>query len=365
VPIKSVHLKHFRCFTTLTLDLDNPIVFIRGDNGIGKTSILEALHYACYLKSFKTHIPKDLIQMERDGFSIQVTLGTTTPMQDDIAIGFTGTKRSVKINQKAANSYKELLSIYKVITLTEDDLQLIKGAPSIRRTFIDQLLVLLDFSFSESLRTYKTVLDNRNALLASGIKDTEQYLLWTDQLLSISRVIQLKRITLLRELEKHIQELSSSLFPNSAQFNLTYKYAQPYTITPDITDATSLLGHYARIYNHEYGFKRTLIGAHLDDIHIIFQNKMARLFASRGQQKCLVFLLKLAQLKSINMHTSADSAIFLIDDFMVDLDTEKMTALIPLITQLAQQVIITSPTEQTILKDILYSHQPDAKMITL
>jgi len=349
----------------LNLDLDNPLIFLMGENGIGKTSILEALHYACYLKSFKTHIPKELIQIEQSGFSIHVSLSDKQDMRDDITIGFTGTKRSVKINQKAAQSYKELITLYKVITLTEDDLMLVKGAPSMRRSFLDQLLILLDPAYTESIRKCKIILDNRNAFLASGTKDLEQYLLWTDQLLTVTKYIQKKRTELVHELKTHVNQLGAHIFAGSDLFALTYKRAGPYILTDNILDGTSLIEKYPRLFGHEHAFKRSLFGAHLDDFHIVFQNKMARLFASRGQQKCIVFLLKLAQLKSIHTHENSDSAIFLIDDFMVDLDKEKMAALIPLITQLSRQVIITSPIEQTILKDILYSHEPGSKIITL
>lgn len=336
-----------------------------GENGIGKTSILEALHYACYLKSFKTHIPKELIQIEQPGFSIQVVLSNKQDIRDDITIGFTGTKRSVKINQKAAQSYRELISLYKVITLTEDDLMLVKGAPNMRRTFLDQLLILLDPAYTESIRKYKIILDNRNAFLASGQKELEQYLLWTDQLLTVTKYIQKKRTEMVQEIEAHVNQLGSYIFSGFDLFSLTYKYAGPYILSHEITDGARLLEKYPRLFTHEYAFKRSLFGAHLDDFHIVFQHKMARLFASRGQQKCIVFLLKLAQLKSINIHQSNNFAIFLIDDFMVDLDKEKMAALIPLITQLSRQVIITSPIEQTILKDILCSHEPDSKIIML
>ena len=72
--IASVRLRNFRCFSSLDLDFESPIVLIHGLNGSGKTSLLEALHYACYIRSFKTHVPKEMIHEDADEFRITLNL---------------------------------------------------------------------------------------------------------------------------------------------------------------------------------------------------------------------------------------------------------------------------------------------------
>lgn len=371
--ISSLSLKNFRCFSSLSLKLNEPFVFLVGMNGIGKTSILESLHYACYLKSFKTHLPKELIQISQAGFSINLEIVGDLKTSDSISIGVLGNKKSVKVNHKPVSSYKDLISMYKVITLTEDDLMLIQGYPNNRRSFIDQLLSLLDFSYITLLRKYKIILNNRNALLNSHKKENkDQYLLWTKQLLDLTLIIQQKRISLLKEIEEHsdilmnnLCQLSSSplLKPQDNKLIIHYKKSSPYILDTD--NLEDFLLSYPQMTNNEYIQKRSLFGAHLDDFDIIFQNKSSRLYSSRGQQKLILFILKLSQLSIINSQQGYTNAIFLVDDFMTDLDEQKIALLLKLIVTHSSQLIITCPNQQSVLKDIILKEYPSCKIISL
>jgi len=368
--ITSIALKHFRCFPTLQLTLDNPVCLLTGSNGIGKTSLIEALHFACYLRSFKTHLPKELIQLSHESFSIVLKLDTTTSSlslaeqalvdQDTVAVHVAGSKKAVKINQQAITSYKELRERYKVITITEDDLDLIKGPPASRRAFLDQLITLIDPTYTLELRSYKTTLENRNALFTRPIVH-ETYHLWTEQLLIRSQSIQKRRKEILEALQARAQYYALEFFGEAYTLNFSYEYARPYIIHDNIDD---FLNAYPNLARHESAFHRSLFGVHLDDMHIVFQEKASRAFASRGQQKLMVFLLKLAQLDIIAEHNhKPKSAIFLIDDFMTDFDEHKINALFPLIMRSASQIIITSPLKKGFLHNKLLEH--NAQIISL
>lgn len=381
--IRSLSLKNFRCFSSLTLELNEPFIFISGINGIGKTSILEALHYSCYLKSFKTHLPRELIKIEESGFSINLDIVSDLKTHDSISIGVLGNKKSVKINEKSASSYKDLISIYKVITLTEDDLMLVQGYPNFRRSFLDQLLSLLDFSYINLLRKYRIILNNRNALLYNykNYNDNDQYLLWSQQLFDLTITIQQKRIDLLKQIEEHANKLIKDLHENqndsknqdlwnrdskNLDFNklvIQYKKSSPYIINTNHLE--EFLSLHPNMMSNEYNQKRSLFGAHLDDFNIIFQDKFSRSFASRGQQKLILFLLKLSQLSIINEQHGHSTAIFLIDDFMTDLDEQKIALLLDLIVKHSSQLIITCPNRQSILKEIITKKYPLCKIIYL
>jgi DNA replication and repair protein RecF len=105
------------------------------------------------------------------------------------------------------------------------------------------------------------------------------------------------------------------------------------------------------LYQQEQTFGRSLFGAHLDDIAIHFQNKGSKAFASRGQQKLIVFLLKIAQLQEL-VHLKGPS-ILLVDDFMADFDTDRIKALLILLESLKCQLILTSPTSTGDFPDTL------------
>lgn len=360
--IASLQLRNFRCFNLLNLDFDNPVILIVGPNGTGKTSILEALHYACYLKSFKTHLAKELVQLESLGFAVSTNIVSSGTL-DSLNIGFGQNKRSVKLNQKAIGSYKELIDIYKVVTITEDDLQLVQGAPSLRRSFIDQMITLIEPTFSSLLKKYKQILDNRNALLYHYKGDLESYLLWTDQLIQVCVTIQKQRIHYLSFLESKASSLSEEILGPDYNLLISYQYAIPYTNIWQCQSAQEIVDKYPNLLQNELAQRRTLFGAHLDDYKIIFQNKSSRIYASRGQQKLIVILLKLAQTKSISDSALNTNPILLVDDFITDLDAHKINILIPLMIKSSSQLIITTPLSQSFLEEKLSAYNP--QIITL
>lgn len=348
--LTQINIKRFRCFKDFTLDFDNRIVLIQGANGSGKTSLLEALHYLCYLRSFRTHSPRDLIQFGNEGFFVKASFNAHDDdqlMPGDAQVGFAQKKRLVKINQKPIATYKELMDYYRVVTLTEDDLYLISSGPEVRRAFIDQALLLDDPECMSVIKNYKTILDNRNALFMRGRPDFDSYQLWTDQLWTASRIIQKQRIAMLEQFERATNEILTTQFDN--QLSIAFSYTSK-KIDPEMSqDEFNRLQ--PNLYQEECRFGRSLFGAHLDDFIIRFQDKKSKSFASRGQQKLIVLLLKMAQIKHIGFKKG--SAIFLLDDFMTDFDPGRAAILLDSLDQLGFQLIFTSPLDKGFLEDNL------------
>jgi DNA replication and repair protein RecF len=146
--INSLTLKHFRCFSDQTISFQAPLVLLEGANGSGKTSLLEALHYACYLRSFRTRTTQELIQFGSTAFSLQVELAGQAEGTTKLTMGYAAAvqdgapKRLVKVDGAPVHSYKDLVSLYRVVTMTDDDLLLITGLPEVRRSFLDAAITL-------------------------------------------------------------------------------------------------------------------------------------------------------------------------------------------------------------------------------
>lgn len=360
VAVKQVELTNFRCFSHYTLDLTAPYVYIEGVNGIGKTTILEALYYACYLRSFRTHIPKELISFGKSEFFIKVALyDQLMGMDHTVQIGFSPTRRLVKVDQKTIGSYKELLAYYRIISVTEDDLQLVQSAPHIRRLALDQCLILLDPEIAHLLRTYKHTVEQRNALLQQRSFGRDLYNVLTRQLWNYAQQIMNRRKILLADLAIQMNELGSQFLPGFSTIQLAY---QP---------KRELLDSYEqfekdegeRLYQQELRLGRTLFGPHLDDMVITFQGNHSRLYASRGQQKMLVMLFKMAQLR-ILMGVGLP-AICLLDDFMTDFDPDRASQLIEGLSALGSQLIFTSPISGGFLGTYLQERGGQVARLTL
>lgn len=343
IPLKITHLqlKNFRCFQSLELSFENSTTLISGLNGAGKTSLLEALHYLCYLRSFRTHIPQELVQFGADNFFLKARLQTAD--EYDVQVGFGNKKRLVKVNNKTVATYKELLEYYRTVTLTEDDLDLIKGGPEVRRFFIDQVIMLTDVEFLNLSKKCKDVVENRNALLKNGRTSRESYNLWTEQLWHYSVLVQEARIAALKNLEQQIALLMHSYFNSSCSIVFTYKPKKFLGKSCEL-----FLDCNPQLYNDEVHFARSLFGAHLDDFAIHFKDVKSRTFASRGQQKLIIVLIKAAQIRLLCQNNRP--AILLLDDFMTDFDSETMKILIEIIFKLNIQMIFTAPSPGGLLQ---------------
>ncbi|MCF7900061.1 DNA replication and repair protein RecF [Candidatus Babeliales bacterium] len=346
--LQKLHLKNFRCFTSETIDFDGPLVLIEGINGSGKTSLLEALHYTCYLRSFRTHLPRDLIKFGTEGFFIQATFANHT-----IHVGCTGTKKHIKINQKPISSYKELREHFKIITVTEDDVEIVKESPEKRRTFIDHALLLEKPELITLFKNYKIHLKNRNALLQRHSINTEELIIWTKKIWELSQLIQKERTNYLTSLETSAHQFILENWDNPCSINFTY---QPKKIDAHQSWNDFEIIWKAQIMLREKQFKRTLFGAHLDDFLLFFNNKPAKLYSSRGQQKLIIFMLKMAQVKQL-ISEQGSAVTFLLDDFMTDFDTEVAQKVIKTCLSLNIQLIFTSPINNSLEKKLLSNYK--------
>lgn len=281
--LASIQLKDFRCFNQTTIDLNSPIVLICGSNGTGKTSLLEALYYGCYLRSFRTHLARDLIALDKESFFIKLFVSDNhvdNGVSHQISIGFAGNKRRVTVNNKAIVSYKDLLTHYRIVSLTEDDLKLVQDGPEERRAFLDQALLLDDASFLTTMREYRVILENRNALFQKSAVDKEAYFIWTKQLWEFTQSIQLIRKNLLQQLEVEVNRLLHIHIDQQVTISLVYQAKKQSDLSFE-----AFLHKNSELIQQEMYFKRSLFGAHIDDFTIVLAGKKSRAYASRGSRK--------------------------------------------------------------------------------
>lgn len=339
--ITTLDIRQFRCFEHFSCSFTTPITLFEGANGTGKTALLEALAYACYLRSFRTSTPRDLVRWGSDGFVIRLEGSETSDGAElwDLKVLVSGNKRVVRLNNSPVTSFRELFSVYKSIAITGDDLAVVTGFPEQRRLFLDQVLVLADSGYSTLLRTYRSILRQRNALLAHPGSDTASYDIWTEKLLAAATAIRSARSMYLTLLEEKVSSLLASLPTKGLDKSISFSYKA--------TDYTPELREKERLY------KRSLFGAHLDDVVISWSNRQSRSYASRGQQKLIVLLTKLAQIQVLQK-----PVVLLIDDFATDFDAVMLAELIGLIAQQNIQTIITAPSGNPLRKAL--EHTPHA-----
>lgn len=342
--LSSLYIQNLRCFQAKQLDFGAHMTLIEGPNGSGKTTIIEALYYLCYLRSFRTNLTQELISFEHSSFFIKAGLKSNTQLV--LQVGFSPDQRVIKLNDQAVSSFKQLIDYYRVVVLTADDLALIQGGPEIRRSFIDQYIYLQNPDWLQIIRHYKRILDQRNQLLKSSQLDLEHYHLWTKQLIAYAELIGATRKQALKELETALNQVLTASFGAQMQVELNYQ--------------TKLWQTGLQI--KEQFMQRTLFGAHLEDYQISLSDKSSRKFASRGQQKLLAILLKIVQVKLLR--GKFDGVIlFLLDDFITELDESKTIILFDLLRDLAVQLVFTAPNMPIIQKNWLLANQATVIML--
>jgi DNA replication and repair protein RecF len=339
--LTQLYVKNFRCFSEKRIDFTSNVVLLAGDNGSGKTSLLESIHYLCYLRSFKTYSPRELVRFGESSFFIKASFAADNDATHEIQVGLSGAKRLVKLDQKAVCSYKDVMHHYRIVTLTEDDLLLVRGTPDVRRTFIDQVILLNDQDFIETIRSFRHTLDNRNALIQQGAIHKDSSLIWTRQLYEKSQVIQGMRIQWLEILANRVKMLAHEHFNDG--FSISFDYGlKKGSLGESFED---FMAKNPELFDLERRYGRSLFGAHLDDFVIKLQDVKSKHYASRGQQKLIALLVKIAQIQELSAQKGG--VIFLLDDFMTDFDFQRANIFLNILLQLKGQLIFTTPVKDT------------------
>jgi len=348
VQLTHLFLKNFRCFKQLELSIDAPRVVVEGENGSGKSSLIEALHYACYLKSFRSARSPNLTHQSGDGsFFIKLSLQQNIE-EAELQIGYANCQKRVKINGKTVHTYRDVMSVYRVVSLAAHDLALVQEGPDIRRYFLNQYCLLLYPESGSILKQYRHVLWQRNKLLwrmeVSSKAVASEVEVWTRQLWELSNEIEVLRLQVLSLLSKQVNILLRKC--NTSLSEISFGYVRKKRHAKETFE--QFWHRYQGDIQKEVKQRRSMFGVHLDDILITFNGKNARMFASRGQQKLLVVLLKLAQVTHILTEQTDSGLIFLLDDFLTDFDSEVLSELLGLIQELPCQLIITAPIKGVI-----------------
>ncbi len=344
--VTRISLTNFRCFTDRVFDISGQFVLLEGENGTGKTSVLEALYYACYLRSFRTHQGRELIYTSNNHCFLKIEIVGSDDLAHEIQVGISPQQKLVKVDGTTISSYKEIVSLYRVIALTEDDRELVQGAPDERRRFLDQAMVLHDPSYIQILKEYKHSASQRNVLLAQSrgryqVTDPT-FATWTEQVWQRSIILQQARAQYLADLEARINILLDTFFrQEDPELAIELVYARTRMKEDESFEEFWNLFNAAGGVATETRLGRGIFGAHLDDINFVFKKKRARVYASRGQQKLVVFLMKIAQ--HLILRDQGINAILLLDDFMTDFDDRRLSQCMRVLNDLGAQVFLATP----------------------
>lgn len=347
--IKDIIIKDFRCLRDIRLEIHDAVIAVEGHNGSGKSSLLEALYYACHLRSFRTHHPKDLISFGQDAFFMHINFHGSDEIDHALQVGVSHAARIVRFDKNRIKSHADIIDSFRVVGITEYDMALIQGGPEERRLFLDHALMMHDPSLMMLFKRYRDIVSNRNSLLKHVRVDYDQYCVWTDELIATTDNIRKQRQAYIERLSTSVDAIMRAYFFGIHPILITY--------IPKKSPLLESMDDRRALFQDEVRMKRTLIGAHLDNVGIYFNNIDGRLFSSRGQQKMMVFIIKMAELQLIKeIH---HSPLLLMDDFLTDFDAKTARMVLQCATSCKTQIFLTS-TQSSMLpcieKPIQYIH---------
>lgn len=333
-------LHDFRNCTYLQMTFGPGINWISGQNGQGKTSLLEALYVCITGESFRTPWMRDLIRYEQDSFQIQMHC-TKHEVQQKIRMRYSPKEKQIWYNQTLYPSRAPLCGRFPCVIVTSEDVQCIRGAPQERRQLIDSYLAQIDPLFLHHQSRYARALKQRNSLLKE--RTVNSLGIWESQLSHAGAYIALRRFQAIEQLSPLAEARYSRFTPFAKLFQLKYE-----TDAPVHTEQMEILITY---YQEEYLKERkracilgtTLLGPHRDDLLFLLDGHRARAFASEGEQRSCMNALRMAQLDGLKKETGVEP-ILLIDDLAVSLDVTRTFNFLQQLQEPAQVFVTTAQT---------------------
>lgn len=330
--IKSLDLKNFRNYRSLSLELDKGTNILYGDNAQGKTNILEAIYIAGTTKSHKGSKDKELIYFDEEESHIRMKVHKDImDYQIDMHLKKSRSK-GIAINGLPIKRARELFGVVNIVFFSPQDLNIIKDGPGERRKFVDFELCGLDGIYLNDLTNYNKCLNQRNKLLKDvyfqpSLLSTID--VWDEQLVYYgSRIIQ-RRKQFIEDLNKIIYKIHKNLTGQKEEIYLTYE--------PNV-DENNYREQLSKSRESDCRMKTTSTGPHRDDICVMVNGIDIRKYGSQGQQRTAALSLKLSEIQLVKQIIK-DTPVLLLDDVLSELDSNRQNYLLSSIKDI--QTIIT------------------------
>ncbi len=343
--IKKISIKNFRNYDSLNLVFSKKINIIYGENGVGKTNLLESIYLLAMTKSHRSFLDNNLIK-ENKLFSNVKGDFEINNISYKFEINLSENKKIIKKDNNEIKKLSDYLSNINIIIFYPDDLQIIKGSPIERRNYIDLELSQIFNNYIEILTKYNKILKMRNNYLKNSIKFDKNYFdIITEHLIDYALILTKLRKKFINKINEKCEKIYKNL---TGLDNFSIKYISNYG---EKTTKEELKEMYKEIENQELKYNVTLLGPQKDDLEFYIGDKNIKLYGSQGQQRMAVLALKLSELEIIK-EIKNYPPILLLDDVLSELDIEKRNKLLSYIKNNCQ-VIITTTDLKNIDENIL------------
>ncbi len=323
---KRLQLHNFKNFLEADIQLHPKINFFVGDNGVGKTNLMDAIHYLSFCKSFYNNSDQLNIRHSADFFAIHGFFDDVN-VQDNVHVGCIlkqNSRKVFKLNKKEYPRMADHIGLIPLVMVSPYDVDLINQGSEHRRRYFDGVVSQFDRLYLEDLINYNKVLQQRNVLLKTMAEqhrfDINSIQIWDMQMIEIGQRIHQRRSAFLENLKPVFQEYYNFLTNGKEEIDIEY---QSQINNRDYADVLS-----EAIEKDRYAQYST-VGIHKDDYVFLMNNYPVKRFGSQGQQKSFLMALKLAQF-SYTSQVKNVKPLLLLDDIFDKLDENRVSKIIEL-----------------------------------
>ena len=354
--IKDISIFNFRNLENTFVALSEKINVFYGKNAQGKTSLLEALYYSATGISFKTKKTLELIQYEKSEFINSITYEDYIST-NKIAVRFkniVGAKKEFFFNKKKI-SQTDFYGRVNIIAYIPEDIILVNGSPKNRRDFFDIEISQIDREYLSNLKKYDKLLKIRNKYLKEGNTKKEEYKIYESEFINFAARIIYTRMEYVKNLSRVLNLQYRKLFNLEQELTLKYEtFTDEKLLKMDIESIKKIFEKEVerkRFQEEKYRF--SLIGPHKDDYKFLLNGYEAKISASQGEKKSIIFSLKLSEIEIIKKNKK-ENPVIIIDDITSYFDKDRRNSILEFFLKNEIQVLISSTDKLDIVAKNFY-----------
>ena len=357
--LQKITVVNFKNFESQSFDFEDKINCFVGDNGVGKTNVLDAIYYLSFAKSYFNSVATQNIRHNEDFFMIEGLYEIGDKLETFVCSLKKGNKKVIKRNGKVYEKFSEHIGYLPLVIISPADRDLITEGSETRRKFVDNVISQSDPVYLQNLIKYSKVLAQRNSLLKYFAANRTFHALnlnvYNEQLENYGTLIFEKRKQFLNEFIPIFKERYKVISNSKESVNLVYKSQ---------LDGQSFKGLIERKLEKDRMLQFTSAGIHKDDLTFEIEEYPIKKFGSQGQQKSYLIALKLAQFDFIKGQSNV-KPILLLDDIFDKLDDTRVTQLISLVNNDEFGQLFISDTHRVRTEEVVKKTKQSYKIFEL
>ncbi len=353
--IKSLFISNFRNFDQIKIDFSEKVNIFVGDNGQGKTNILEALYLLIEGESFRYSKTETLIQLSKNQSLLKSEI-ENQKLDYSVRLQISGSKKEFTLNEKKISWEK--LDLPPAVLFSPESLSIIKESSDERRNLIDQLVVQINRNGRRVLMDFRRALKTRNKILKDMATDQIERNLGLETLLSVNpsflrlaAEVTMLRISALAEIKSEVERSLSQIHGNVVvNFDYDYVISDKNHKNSDLNQVISALqNRMAELQVAEIQSGGSLVGPQKQDVIFLYNGNDSRFYCSQGQQRSIILAFKMAQIV-YHHRVHGFYPVLLLDDVLSELDLSKQESLISTLNQTETQTFVTTTDVSLISK---------------